>query len=379
MNDPKSPLVHIIQKAENKGTTRAHTQFRTLVGKIDRQKRLLAEWHETLPQYHQKIAADYDPLWDRLNAHRIELAHLLDRVREQAKFKKHELNKLDHLIRSITRELIADHGHAELKPLYDKYAEVDFDTEMQAREAATAEAMRSMMETMMGPDFFGEDEMPSTPEELSRAFEEKIRLAQAEAEAKQRQAEARRAQRPKTARQQEKEARQQTEAKHMGKSIQAIYRKLVTAMHPDREPDPAERERKTELMQQVNAAYKSNDLIQLLELQLTLEQIDPAHIGSLADDRLKYYNKILRQQSGQLQQELEDFEYGLKRQLGLAPFAELSPKQLVEILNADIRRIQRSINDLREDLDVLRDVNALKAWLKTYKISKQDCEDSVFF
>jgi hypothetical protein len=148
---------------------------------------------------------------------------------------------------------------------------------------------------------------------------------------------------------------------------------------PDREPDPAERERKTELMQQANVAYKSNDLLQLLELQLALEQIDSAHIGSLADDRLKYYNKILRQQSGQLQQELEDFEYGLKHQLGLPPFAALSPKQLVEILNADIRRIQRSIDDLREDLEALRDVNALKAWLKTYKIPKQDREDSVFF
>ncbi|MDD2767832.1 MAG: hypothetical protein PHT19_03790 [Methylococcus sp.] len=375
MNDSKSPLVHIIQKAENKGATRAHTQFRTLVGKIDRQKRLLAEWNETLPQYHQKIAVDYDPLWNKLNAHRIELAHFLDRVREQAKFKQHELNKLDHLIRSITRELIADHGHTELKPLYDKYAEVGFDTEMQAREAASAEAMRSMM----SPDFFGEDEIPGTPEELSRTFEEKIRLAQKAAEEKQRQAEARRAQRPKTARQQEKEAHRQTEAKHMGKSIQEIYRKLVTAMHPDREPDPAERERKTELMQQANVAYKSKDLLQLLELQLALEQIDSAHIGTLADDQLKYYNKVLRQQSGQLQQELEDFEYSLKRQLGLPPFAALSPKQLVEILNADIRRIQRSIDDLREDLEVLRDVNALKAWLKTYKISKQDREDSVFF
>ena len=113
-----------------------------------------------------------------------------------------------------------------------------------------------------------------------------------EREEHQREAEARRAKRKKTAKQQAKEEQMQAEAAHLKKSIQEIYRKLATALHPDRETDPAERERKTALMQKVNVAYGNKDLLQLLELQLQVEQIDQAHVNNIAEDRLKHYNKI---------------------------------------------------------------------------------------
>lgn len=52
------------------------------------------------------------------------------------------------------------------------------------------------------------------------------------------------------------------------------------------EPDPAERERKTALMQRANEAYANKNLLQLLELQLELEHIDAAHLANLAPERL---------------------------------------------------------------------------------------------
>ncbi len=48
----------------------------------------------------------------------------------------------------------------------------------------------------------------------------------------------------------------------------------MAVLHPDREPDEAERVRKTELMQRVNEAYSKKDLLQLVALQLEIEQID---------------------------------------------------------------------------------------------------------
>jgi hypothetical protein len=53
--------------------------------------------------------------------------------------------------------------------------------------------------------------------------------------------------------------------------------------HPDREPDPHERERKTALMQRANHAYGKNDLLKLLELQLELEHIDQPAYTTLDD------------------------------------------------------------------------------------------------
>jgi curved DNA-binding protein CbpA len=42
--------------------------------------------------------------------------------------------------------------------------------------------------------------------------------------------------------------------------VREVFRKLASELHPDRETDPAEHARKTELMQRVNQAYKAGDL-----------------------------------------------------------------------------------------------------------------------
>jgi len=60
-------------------------------------------------------------------------------------------------------------------------------------------------------------------------------------------------------------------------SIREIFRKLASALHPDRETDRKGREVKTALMLQVNRAYAGNDLLTLLELQI--EQVDASHIA----------------------------------------------------------------------------------------------------
>ena len=99
------------------------------------------------------------------------------------------------------------------------------------------------------------------------------------------------------------------------KSVQEVYRKLVAVLHPDREPDARERERKTELMQRVNRAYGKKDLLQLLELPLGNERIDPAHLSNIADSRLKYFNKILKEQLAELEQETHQIEAMLKKRM----------------------------------------------------------------
>src|SRR5690349_234103 len=80
------------------------------------------------------------------------------------------------------------------------------------------------------------------------------------------------------------------------KFLREIYRKLASAVHPDREADAERRAEKNELMQKINRAYATNDLLTLLEAQLRLEQIDPEHVTKLSGERLKHYNKLLSEQ-----------------------------------------------------------------------------------
>jgi hypothetical protein len=211
----------------------------------------------------------------------------------------------------------------------------------------------------------------TSPEQLAEQVARKLHEQMAAEDELQREAEAKRSQRKKSAKQLAKEARQEAEAKNVSQSIQAIYRKLATALHPDREPDETERARKTELMQAVNVAYEKRDLLQLLELQLTLEQIDPDHLLSMTEDRIKHYNKILREQAAELKDELDMIEDRIRMQLHVPAYGRLSPQDVIHYLNRDIAEMKAQAASLKHDVELLKDFDVLKAWLKDYRIPKR--------
>lgn len=375
MSSSNSKIVRIDKAAEKKPLSNAQKQFNSLIKKIDAQKKLLQEWQETIPLYNQKIGGEYDKLWDTYNDYRAELVHLFDRAYDDKLFKKTDKAKLKHLIADISGELIAAHGKEELKELHDKYSEDDFDSIQQETDAMAGEFVKSMLQGMFGVDI-GDDVDISSPEKIRAAMQEKLQEVQEREAEMQRQAEERRSKRKKTAKQLEKEAKQQMEEQNLSKSIREVYRKLATVLHPDREQDETERERKTAMMQRVNAAYDKKDLLQLLELQLEIEQIDQEHINNIAEDRLKYFNKILREQLQELQQEIFGLEQSYMIRLQIPPFEQLTPKRLMLHLANDIRSVKRDIAALKQDLQTFRDLTNLKAWLKGYKIPKnQDLDD----
>lgn len=161
-----------------------------------------------------------------------------------------------------------------------------------------------------------------------------------------------------------KESQQQAEEQQTSQSIRELYRKLVSALHPDREPDPQERERKTLLMQRINQAYDKKNLLLLLELQLELEHIDQTTINNITSSRLKHYNKILKEQHGELEQEICITVDMFKSQFGISPFERLTPSTIMRNLAAEIAGIQQAIRELKSDLLAFQDIKKLKAWIK---------------
>jgi len=187
-------------------------------------------------------------------------------------------------------------------------------------------------------------------------------------QAEQARQEAKRTKRKKSVKQLEKEAREKEEAQQVSKSIQEVFRKLVTVLHPDREPDEAERERKTKLMQRVNEAYGKKDLLQLLALQLEIEQIDQSQINTIAEDKLKHFNKILQDQLDELEQEIHEVEFPFRMQLNTPPYSELTPEQVLKALSRDIKGLQQIIKDTEKDLKDFQNPENLKAVLKNYRL-----------
>jgi len=366
MTHSTSKIVRIVEPKGQSALSPAQKTFNRLIKKIDQQRQQLAAWQNTIPLYQQKHASEFDPLLQSFNLLRTKLVELFDQSYSDRALSKTDRTKLRDILCAIAGELLVANDDPALKTIYNKYSESDFDAE--AEEADTA--MKSMLEEMLGVELDDELDLES-PESVFAHVGEKMRQQQAQQEEHQQKYEDRRSKRKKSAKEIAKEARQEKEAQHVSQSIRVVFRQLASALHPDREQDPAERDRKTALMQRVNVAYDKRDLLVLLELQLEVEQIDQSMINAISADRLKHYNKVLAEQSTELQQEIIDVEMSFRANFGLPPYGSMSPAQALHSIQADIKHIQRDITMLKRDLASFQDIGHLKRWLKSYRISRR--------
>ena len=146
--------------------------------------------------------------------------------------------------------------------------------------------------------------------------------------------------------------------------MRSIYRQLASALHPDREPDPVERERKSALMSQANAAYERGDLTALLQLQLQAEQVDEAHIAQMADDKLAALSLLLKDQVKTLEGELGDAEMRLSVELGIPVGARMKEALLTRLLQEEQEELAHVVSQMQDDLVRVRDDAQLKLWLR---------------
>lgn len=367
MSHPKIKVVRIKESQQQTILSPAQKKFNGLIQKIDAQKKLLATWQETVPQCQQEIARKLTPLRDTFREHQAEMVTMLDTLYTTQKFTRNQQDKIAHLITNICEELISQHGREDLKPLYDNYSGQNYDAAAQEGNEMASELLKSMFEQEFGMELDDDEFDFSDPEGTAARLAEKM-------QEQQKQPPESRSRRKKSAKQLAKEAREQEEEVNISKSIQAVYRQLVAALHPDRESDPAERERKTELMQKVTVAYGKRDLLQLLELQLSVEQIDQSKINNIAEDRLKHYNKILQSQLEELQQEVMLMELTIREMVGLARYEHLSPKRLSVLLNEDIRMLRNQISHIQHDLRLFSDIKQFKSWLKGYRTPEPELD-----
>ena len=288
------------------------------------------------------MVSSYTPLQDEYCDLRAEIVRFFDSVFDNKLSKKTDKAKLRYVITDMAMELTED-GKEDLIPVHDKYAGYSFEESEKEADEMVGQTVKAMMEMALGIKL-DDDADFSSPEQLAKLLHQK-KLEQ--------------------------------EEQTISQSIREAYRKLSSSLHPDREQDPAERERKTELMQRVNAAYAKKDLLKLLELQLDIEQINPAYINNIAEDRLKYINKVLQGQLSELEQEIQGLAYPLLMQLDIPPYINLTPEILMGYLKRDIQEMNQIISEIKQDLSDFQEISAVKAWLKSYRIPKVTPYDTI--
>ena len=352
-----------IAPGHNKASlSRGQKAFNALIRQIETRRKRLRAWETVMPAFQKKYVDELLPLERESTDLHVKMVYRLDGAFDQKGLTKAERRTISELIAGLAGDLIEESDDAQLKVIYNRHSQSDYDSEA----AAELEDMKLALEAMLGVELGDDIDMSSTDEVLQRAHARMEEQHTQEAAAKQAR-EARRAKRKKSAKQLAAQAKQEAEQAELSQSIREVYRKLASALHPDREADPQERERKTGLMQRANQAYGKNDLLKLLELQLELEHIDQRAINDISEDRLKHYNKILREQLGELNQEILHVEAGFRHAYGVPPFVEVSPGTVLRNLSNDIVGLQQSMRDLEADLLVFEDLKQFKSWLKHLK------------
>ena len=365
MPSSTSTNVRIVNQKEQSTLSKAQKAFNKLIDKIGKQRTLLAEWQAANSLYRQNYDSKFRPLVLLFNQRRREFVHALDQAYDDKALSKTDRAGISDIICTIAADLIAEHGDETLKPIYNRHSDIDFDAKVEDEN----KAFKSMMETLLDIDLGDELDL-SSREKMFAEVDEQIKRKLLEEEQRQQADEERRSKRKKSAKVSDKEARLRTEEENVSQSIREVFRKLASALHPDREQDPVEHQRKTVLMQKVNVAYGNRDLLQLLELQLELEQIDQHAMNAVSEDRLKRYNKVLAEQFAELQQEVDRIAFSFRARYDFSAGDAVSPGMVMAFFQADLRGIQQNTAALKKDIAACQDIKSLKRLLKAYRTSR---------
>jgi hypothetical protein len=357
-----------------------HKRFQALLAKIDKARRRLQAWQEQLPLFAQAHAARVAPLEAELRVARRTWAFELEALQGAQRWSKADASTLSEMICDICGALLDAAGDgepdAELKALYNRHADVDFDRE----EELQLTSMKAMLETMGGLDL-GDDPIESAEDLMQRAREKMAEVQRAQEALNGSPAQPGR--RAKPPRQTAAQKRAEEDAKRISQTVREVYRKLASALHPDRvhaSVPAAERAARTALMQRANTAYEAGDLLALLELQLQIEQVDLAHAANVAAEQVRHFNKVLSEQLRELEAEIDDRQLAFCASYGLLAERRLDPARLDLLLKDEMREIAYAQAQLQRDRRLFKGDSAqVKRQLKQWRAERRAAGFDDFF
>jgi hypothetical protein len=329
--------------------------FNQLLDQVEKQSKELDNLNNLTAAHHRERAAKLAPLRKQVYELQEQLVLYLDqRLQAPKGLSQRVCADVQELICILLDELLgAGDPSPALQAVANRYEQDEDDLE-DGLDAETSSELNRAMAQAMGVTV-DEDAALST----EHMIEALMRKMQADDEAAIQAHAARQAKRKKSPKQ--KQAEQEQLDAHS--ALRTIYRKLASALHPDRETDPAERARKHQLMVRVNAANDSKDLLALLRLQMEVDQINPASVAAMADDKLRGFNRMLKSQLKDLQAQYQ----GVLAQVQMAfdvGYGSVSQKNLDSGLRFQTQRLQDMVASLQQDVVEVQDDKVLKKWAK---------------
>jgi hypothetical protein len=338
----------------------AQQRFNRLLAKIDKLESQVKEV--------QTLADAYRPLYDRTlaplraaqKASMRRMALWLDERLQRKGLTHTQMRDGAEILCSLC-EVLAAGGDEAMAVLHDRHSP----RTLREKDQDQADLMRAMMEDALGQtlDIDEQDGAVDPIEAVMRASHERLHEAMQAEEAQREAAQARRKKKPATPAQ-HKAAQEQQDADSV---LRQVYRQLASALHPDRERDPAEHARKTALMSQANAAYAKQDLMALLHLQLKIAQADTQALLQQPEERIAAMSRLLKQQADELESELMARQEHLRQEFELAFYQQPTAATLRRELELQEKQLKNQLAFMEEDLAEVQDDAGFKRWLKLQK------------
>ena len=352
----------------------AQKRFNNLLARIDKLNAQIADM-QTMTDAHRMVQqATLHPLRERFRQRLRAMAIWLDE-RLQGKHLPPAQSREVHDIFYGLCESLANNGDDEMRALHDKRSPQSV---YEKRHAAAA-AMQAQMEGFLGRQLHIDipQDAPDPLEAFLQQATGQFGHQACDQHAHEQQADES-APAPSAANNRfaSEDRQQQGDAETV---LRKVYRQLASALHPDRERDPAAQKYKTALMSEANAAYARQDLMALLHIQLRIEQASPQSLSQIPADQMATMTLLLKQQAEALKCELQDREDALLREFGLSPYDRLTAGSLRQQLRAEERALTEELAQMEEDLKLVKIDKGLKDWLKMQKKSmKRPAIDDYF-
>ena len=357
----------MLQPGDQAPLTPAQQRFNDLLARIEQLSGLierLQAWSDRHRYAHIQALRESVQM---AQAHRKSLLLFVHERLQTADFTDRQQRMARALVRGLIAHL-ATSADPQVQALVDVYVSEEDTQEAAEEQAEAAQRLRERIEEALGQPI----EKPSqyqTPEDMMQAG---MRQWQRQQEADEQRKAAKRA-----ARKAQKQAQKKSAAAEKGEvppallreadaksAIRTVFRQLASALHPDREPDEPERLRKTALMSEVNAAYERNDLSTLLRLQMQVTQVNPQSTARMADAQLMAMASLLREQVAALEDDLDQLQSRLSRELCVPVRAEADEGAMTQSLQRMQADQRHSVDSLAADLRRIQNDAEFKRWLK---------------
>jgi len=352
---PRTDVVPTATTEDERLLTSTQKRFQTLVKRIELERSTLSAWQHHAPAFRHAYWEAVDPVMDDLDAVTKQWAFALDGALAKDVWTATQRTTLRELVCDAARSLLVAGDDAALKALFDKHADVDYDTELHD----LLMTLKATAEQETGLDL-GNDDITSEDELRERIWQAEAAAADAAPEGTP----------PPKSHIKPARKRGDVATAEASRSLREIYRKLASTLHPDREADPVQRETKTALMQRVNQAYDNRDLLSLLQLQLDIEQIDTHHVTDVGDQRLRHYNEVLSEQLEELKDEVHDVATDFCEEFRLESWPLPRPEKLMPFIDAAKRDVKGELFRVQCNLRMLNDEAATKRWLRGQRVRR---------